>query len=55
MSKFFAIRIEKSLYVEIEAENSDEAVDKALEKWEKNTPEEEIFVEGKYEDNEEED
>lgn len=54
MSKFFVIRIEKSLYVEIEAENSDEAVNKALEKWEKNPPEEEIFVEGEYEDNEEE-
>ena len=54
MSKIFAIRIEKSLYVEIKAENSDEAVNKAWEKWEKNPPVEEIFVEGKYEDNEKE-
>ena len=54
MSKFFTIRIEKSLYVEIEAKNSDEAVDKALEEWEKNPPEEEIFVEGEYKNNEEE-
>ena len=53
MSKIFAIRIEKSLYVEIEAENSDEAVNKAWEEWEKNPPEEEMFLEGEYEDDEE--
>ncbi len=55
MSKFFAIRIEKSLYVEFEAKNSDEAVNKAWEEWKKNPPIEEIFVEGEYEDDEEED
>jgi hypothetical protein len=54
MSKFFTIRIEKSLYVEVEAKNSDEAVDKALEEWEKNPPIEEIFLEGEYEDEEDE-
>ena len=52
MSKIFVIRIEKSLYVEIEAKNSDEAVDKAWEKWEKNSPEEEMFLEGEYEEDE---
>ena len=54
MSKFFAISIEKSLYVEIKAENSDEAVDMAWKMWEENPPEEEIFVEGEYRDDEKE-
>lgn len=54
MSKIFTIRIEKSLYVEIKAENSDEVVNKAWEEWEENPPEEEIFVEGEYRDDEEE-
>lgn len=52
MSKFYVIRIEKSLYVEIEAKNSDEAINKAWEKWEKNPPEEEMFLEGEYEEDE---
>ena len=54
MSKFFSIRIERSLYVEVEAENSDEAVNIALEKWINNPPDEEIFIEGEYSDNEKE-
>lgn len=52
MSKFFAIYIEKSLYVKIEAENADEAVNKAWEEWEKNPPEEEMFFEGEFEEDE---
>ena len=52
MSKIFAIHIEKSLYVEIKAENSDEAVNKAWEKWEKNPPVEEMFLENEYEEDE---
>ena len=55
MSKFFAIRIEKSLYVEIEAEKLDEAVRMAWKRWDENPPAEELFIEGEYKDNEEDD
>ena len=54
MAKYFAISIEKSLYVEVKAENADKAIDMAWKMWEENPPAEEIFVEGKYEDDEEE-